>query len=292
MTQSCPEIDDKDNEVKDLREAMRRYYNESREYLDAMQSHDDAYFGDYLDWVAQHIRDLVGNQGVLVDIGCGGGATTHAFSQRLPEFRCTGLDISEPAIEHAGQHYSEKNLSYQCADCYSLPFEDASVDAVTSRDVIEHLPDVPRALNEMMRILRPGGILLIRSPHHRSPLFAFQDLLRYRTNYPFVKSGIGNLPRGIMLSFDFVRKSFAHEPRFHYRTPDLSDSVAVGHDADAVYEVCSLDLIKYLKNRGFEIKNIGAALRKGKSARILLTYFPLLASIGLVAQKPADPDAA
>jgi ubiquinone/menaquinone biosynthesis C-methylase UbiE len=271
-----------------IRENLKHYYNHSERYIAEMQSHDDAYFGTHLDWVAANLLRLVGPKGRLLELGCGGGSSTKAFADRLSGYHCTGLDISEPAIALAASRYRAANLEYRSGDCLELPWPDASLDAVISRDMIEHIPDVGRALREMDRVLKPGGVIIIRSPHHRSPLFALVDLLRLRANYPFTTSWLGNIPRLVELSADFVRKLFAREPRFHYRTPDLSDTVVVGLDADAVYEVSSLDLTTFFRNRGYTVHNVGATYGRSAASQLVPRLLPYLASIGLVVQKPAS----
>ena len=88
------------------------------------------------------------------------------------------------------------------------------------------------------------------------------------------------------LSADFIAKLFAKEPRFCYRTPDLSDEVQVGLDADAVYEVSSLDLTTFFRNRGFQVHNVGATYGSSAASKLLPKLLPYFASIGLVVQKP------
>lgn len=270
-----------------LREDLAHYYNHSERYMAEMQSHDDAYFGSHLDWVASNVLRMIGPEGRLLELGCGGGSSTKGLAERLPGYHCTGLDISKPAIELASERFQAPNLGYRSGDCLELPWPDGSLDAVTSRDMIEHIPDVGRALAEMDRVLKPGGIIMIRSPHHRSPLFALFDLLRLRSNYPFTTSWLGNLPRLGELSVDFVRKLVARQPLFRYRTPDLSDTVVVGLDADAVYEVSSLDLTTFFRNRGYTVHNVGSTYGRSAVSQLVPRLLPYFASIGLVVQKPA-----
>jgi len=66
-------------------------------------------------------------------------------------------------------------MRFVCADATSLPFPDASVDAVTMFDVLEHIPDDTAAIAEAWRVLKPGGELLITTPNEswRFPYFRF-----------------------------------------------------------------------------------------------------------------------
>lgn len=93
--------------------------------------------------------------GTVVDIGCGDGWLRHCLA---PGSRYIGLDYP-PAVA-AG--YRGRVEIY--ADAEALPFADASVDAVALLEVMEHLPEPERALAEVARVLRPGGVLLLSVP--------------------------------------------------------------------------------------------------------------------------------
>jgi ubiquinone/menaquinone biosynthesis C-methylase UbiE len=276
-----------------LRDDLRRYYNESQRYLDEMQSHDDAYFRPFLDLVEAQVTAAVSSAGAcaLLEVGCGGGAATHALASRLPGFACVGLDISAPAVAAAQSRFRADNLSYRVGDCLALPFPDQSFAVVVARDVIEHMADVGQALLEIVRVLEPGGLVIIKSPHHRSPVFPLIDFIRLRHNYPFTQSWWANVQRFFELSGDFARKMRSDSVSFHYRTPDLSDRVRVGYDADATYEVSVIDLIKFFRQQGFVIKNIAATYSSGRVSRLYTRMFPYFASVGLVAQKGPRPAA-
>jgi ubiquinone/menaquinone biosynthesis C-methylase UbiE len=275
-----------------LREELKQYYNQSHRYIAEMQSHDEGFFRPFLDFVEAQVTAAMGRrEGTLLEIGCGGGRATHALATRLPGFACLGLDISAAAVAAARRRFRAANLAYQVGDSLDLPFADASFSVVVARDVIEHLPDVDRALREMVRVLEQGGLVIIKSPHHRSPLFALLDFIRLRHNYPFTRSWLENLPRFCELSVDFARKLRSDTIRFHYRTPDLSDAVRVGYDADATYEVSVIDLIRFFRRHGFTIRNIAASYNPGRLSRLYTRLLPHFASVGLVAQKgmPAAP---
>jgi SAM-dependent methyltransferase len=81
----------------------------------------------------------------------------------------TGIDVHDQAVATARTLASERGLSrvarFECADAQQpLPFPDASFDAITCIDAINHLPDRPRVVGECARVLRPGGRLLFTDP--------------------------------------------------------------------------------------------------------------------------------
>ncbi len=97
----------------------------------------------------------------VLDCGCGPGPLTLGFAELVTPGRVVGIDIEPTMIDQANQLASDsglENLEYQVADIYDLPFEDGEFDVVFSSAVIEHLSDPVRALREMLRVTKPGGI--------------------------------------------------------------------------------------------------------------------------------------
>ena len=100
------------------------------------------------------------DHGRLLDIGCGFGFFLNAMKQN--NWEVAGVEISKGGRQYARDHYD--------IDIYSKPLETLSLpdnyfDAVTLFYVIEHVADPITVLNEVNRILKPGGLVLIRWPH-------------------------------------------------------------------------------------------------------------------------------
>ncbi|XP_062406450.1 putative methyltransferase DDB_G0268948 [Sardina pilchardus] len=93
---------------------------------------------------------------LVVDVGCGSGQGTVLLG---PHFsKAVGTDISPAQLEMARQHSSAENITYRECPAEELPFENGTVDLVTSI-VAFHWFDQPRFLKEADRILRPQGCL-------------------------------------------------------------------------------------------------------------------------------------
>ena len=111
----------------------------------------------------EYLRLLgVGPGEQVLDVGCGSGAVTRAMARlAAPGGRATGLDASPALLAFARQYAEEEALGqtieFREGDCRSLPFPDASFDAVLAATVLSHVPEAERALAEMVRVTRPGG---------------------------------------------------------------------------------------------------------------------------------------
>lgn len=101
----------------------------------------------------------------LLDVGCGPGSITRGLATRLAPGEVIGVDLSEDTLASARQEAVEHglgNLRYQVASVYELPFADAAFDVVFAHQVLQHLREPAVALCEMLRVLRPGGLVAVR----------------------------------------------------------------------------------------------------------------------------------
>ncbi len=119
----------------------------------------------------------------LLDVGCGPGTITLDFATRLEPGRIVGLDAAAGVIETARQGNTRpEQVRFTVGDVYGLDFPDASFDIVHAHQVLQHLTDPVRALCEMRRVLRPGGILAARDSDYSCFSWAPLDPLLTRWN--------------------------------------------------------------------------------------------------------------
>jgi ubiquinone/menaquinone biosynthesis C-methylase UbiE len=115
----------------------------------------------------------------VLDIGSGTGSDLAAFSRLA---RTYGCEYSELAIA-----YSRKRGDFPLvkARAEKLPFSSGSFDAVTILDVLEHLDDDRGAMAEILRILKPGGHVVINVPAHMFLWQKADDYLHHKRRYNF-----------------------------------------------------------------------------------------------------------
>ena len=102
----------------------------------------------------------------LLDVGCGPGTITADFAKRLSPGRVRGIDLSADAINTARRDHP--GVDFATGDVYTLEFEDASWDIVHAHQLLQHLSDPVAALKEMLRVVRPGGIVAARDSDYAS----------------------------------------------------------------------------------------------------------------------------
>jgi 2-polyprenyl-6-hydroxyphenyl methylase / 3-demethylubiquinone-9 3-methyltransferase len=103
----------------------------------------------------------------VLDIGCGGGFLSNELAAHGHEV--TGLDAARDALAVAAAHDWTASVSYIEGDALALPFRDASFDAVTAMDFLEHVENPARVVEEVARVLRPGGSFFFHT-FNRNPI--------------------------------------------------------------------------------------------------------------------------
>ncbi len=131
-----------------------------------------------LDLIARY-ADLKGKR--ILDAGCGVGMYVRKF-RRFSE-HVAGVELDESRAAEGGQDLP----GIACASVEALPFADATFDVVLSHEVLEHVGDDRRAVAEALRVLRPGGRLVVFVPNRRW-LFETHGVY-WRGRYHF-----GNIP--------------------------------------------------------------------------------------------------
>jgi ubiquinone/menaquinone biosynthesis C-methylase UbiE len=102
----------------------------------------------------------------LLDCGSGPGSITADLASLVAPGQVVGSDIGEEEVERARAYATAKgiaNVTFRVGDVYALPFADCTFDAVFSNALLDHLRAPQQAIAEMHRVLKPGGVLGVRT---------------------------------------------------------------------------------------------------------------------------------
>lgn len=106
----------------------------------------------------------------ILDAGCGRGFYVKALSFYDFPKEIHGIDINSEYIKKAEKlALSDKRIKIAEGSIYKLPYKDNFFDVVICSEILEHLTDEKKALQEIRRVLKPGGSLIATVPHHNFP---------------------------------------------------------------------------------------------------------------------------
>ena len=104
---------------------------------------------------------MLGRDKKCLDLCCGTGDITREISRQYPECNVTGLDFSAEMLKIARSKIMNNNkINYLLGDALKIPFPDANFDAVTIGYGLRNVSNIENCLQEILRILKPGGVLV------------------------------------------------------------------------------------------------------------------------------------
>lgn len=158
-----------------------RFFDREAEVYDA--AHDRGHPGaNPLQARMAVVTRLLGpSPGRVLDCGMGPGRLLVELDRR--GWSVAGVDVSGEMVSRARTRLPQSADDLHEAPVESLPFPSESFDAAVSTGVMEYVSDVPRALGEVARVLRPGGLFIVSMPNPR----ALRTLWRHDVVYPLVR---------------------------------------------------------------------------------------------------------
>lgn len=129
---------------------------------------------DNIAFILPHLRSGMS----LLDCGCGPGTNTVALAEAAAPGQVVGIDLEASQIELARAYAVERgvaNVRFEVGNVYALPFPDVSLDAVLAHTVLQHLKTPAKALEEIYRVLKPGGLIGVREEDRGSLIMAPHD---------------------------------------------------------------------------------------------------------------------
>jgi len=147
----------------------------------AMQANEAAWYDAHYqqiqttEWVCwykfsvPHLKRILSPQSKLVELGCGQGPLLRHLAREklLPEENIYGMDQSGTAVDFLKR--ALPNAHVETGDIYRLPYPKDSFDVCLLMETIEHLEEPGPALEQIIKVLKPGGTLLVSYPNFARP---------------------------------------------------------------------------------------------------------------------------
>src|SRR5687767_3282363 len=148
----------------------------TREFFDEVERHR---YQEYAPWMSgvMGFKDFAGQR--LLEVGCGMGTDLLQFARGGA--RVTGVDLTPRSVETSRHHLELYGHSgdFALSDAEKLPFADESFDVAYSNGVLHHTPDTAKAVREIHRVLRPGGLARVML-YHRNSWYYWSEIILHR----------------------------------------------------------------------------------------------------------------
>lgn len=218
-----------------LKERLHTFWSSHQDYWDMTASNQFVEAAP-----RQRATSYVPTGGSVLDVACGTAANSVWLKD---ECRYFGVDVSVKAL----QQPIHPSLQLACGDAEDLPFRPESFDAIVSTYVLEHAVEPIKTLQEMCRVAKPKGRIILLGPAWDFP-FWFPNSLRSKAGNPRwrLRYTLGRFWRQLMgwwlgqLPFERV-----NEPDAFY-----SEFIC---DADAVYIVWTYEVVRLMKRWGYKL---------------------------------------
>lgn len=224
--------------MNDSKQAYDQWHNQHDVDVDA-----NAIWHSKIKELSDPYQDFQGKK--ILEIGCGrGGFACWLSSQKFAPDLIVAADYSSSAIQKASEFakmHGITNISWIEADIQSIPFEKESFDTVISCETIEHVPNPVLAVQELARVLKPGGTLYLTTPNYFNFFGIYRGYKRL-IGKPFQEAGqpINNfvmLPLTLLWvkktglsvskygSMDIIIPRFKKHPK-HISMPNILNSIS------------------------------------------------------------------
>lgn len=141
-------------------------FDYSEEWTDGAAQHENRRLREYILW---HVPEQARR---ILDVGCGSAWVAAHFARQPRTVELVSMDISVTNPRKALQRYPFAGHRAVVADVYALPFREQRFDCIIAAEVMEHTPDPELFLINLLRVLRPGGRLIITIPYNETIAYA------------------------------------------------------------------------------------------------------------------------
>lgn len=219
-----------------LHSRLKRFYERSTDYFAEASE-----VNRVLTPEREHLLSWIAPGSLVLDVGCGPGDNGRFL---FGFTRYVGCDLSTLALRLA--HEALADCRFSAGESHRLPFANDTFDVVLSTYALEHLVYAQASLEEMWRVCRPGGLVLLISPAYDDP----RHLPPSTSHWPRAR-------QGMLVVRQFLRQAVRHfQPGRFYFTCVTQPRVLSGvyeSDFDAVHLVSAREIANFFRLTGGEI---------------------------------------
>lgn len=213
------------------------YYRHNAAYAEFLANWDAGFYAKYADTLRPDR-----NGARVLDVGCGVGQVVHRL--REAGFAAVGVEVSEPNVAKA------RALGLDCHnyDGRHLPFPDGHFASAGALNVLEHVEEPEAFLVELVRVVEPGGRVVVSSPN-------FFRALGWRDYHPAMR-GLGNKWRNLrrLLAKRRQMRTAPGEVRFDRMAPIVREQFQP--DDDAIVKTNGLEIAFFLARAGCAVERV------------------------------------
>lgn len=246
-----------------------------------MMERSQEVYDNYADFINQKISN---KNAKILDFGCGSWRIPDAIA-KFNFAEVVGLDYFS---DDKFKTYST-NLTCDNAKLAKylvpgkIPFENETFDAVTSLCVLEHIIDVQNSLDEIDRVLKPGGYFIAEFPNWSSPLVGLDAMRKIilRKDRLWQLDNIADAFLYIVRAkFWYIEVLLSNKPKFIEIEPRMKNGeIDFERSDDDVVHVCQpLSFKKYFKSKNYEVIEFNQNSYSTKFTKIFNSIFPFFAS--------------
>lgn len=152
----------------------------------------------------------------ILELGCGTGILLRDLKEKFKSSKVFAFDLSYEMAKYAN---TKNRGNVVVADVEAMPFRDNSFDLIIARGVLHHVPSLGKALKEIRRVLRKGGVFVLSEPNNFNPFFRLYRIIgrKHRAYTP------GKMRRTLeSKGFKLENETYFGFFTFPYAFPDLS----------------------------------------------------------------------
>lgn len=247
--------------------------------------------GEYQRYAAI-ISQFASPKGKHLELGCGDWQIPQAIANQGFE-EVIGCDFfSDEYLNAYRSKLTASNAQLVRYDGLNIPYPDSYFDSVASLCVIEHIVDVEAVLNQMDRVLKPRGMLIIKCPNWsgiHNPIRALQYLLTRRATrywqYDSISSSLARIFRSIGW---YLEARFSANPKWILVYPRMKNGAIdfQSGDDDVVHLCQPISFKRYFDQKGYRLILFNRGMGESNFAKKFNSLFPAFATtINIVAQK-------